>query len=100
MLDNAALVKCSVFDFTRDIVVRKRFQSLSLFVFAGSRLGMAQKIMLVQRRALYHREILCSPILFLQASTSTYNASHMCGSPATDFGYRDPGMLHQVTMDG
>ena len=34
------------------------------------------------------------------ANSSTYNASDMCGSPATDFGYRDPGLLHQVTMDG
>ena len=35
-----------------------------------------------------------------QATSSTYNASDMCGGPATDFGYRDPGMLHQVTLDG
>ena len=33
------------------------------------------------------------------ANTSTYSAKDMCGSPATDFGYRDPGMLHHVTMD-
>jgi len=35
-----------------------------------------------------------------QATSGTYNASDMCGSPATDFGYRDPGLIHQVTMDG
>ncbi|KAL5489146.1 hypothetical protein EMCRGX_G018204 [Ephydatia muelleri] len=34
-----------------------------------------------------------------QASSSTYKAGDMCGSPATDFGFLDPGMLHQVTMD-
>eukprot|EP00731_Ephydatia_muelleri_P019818 Em0012g643a len=33
------------------------------------------------------------------ASSSTYKAGDMCGSPATDFGFLDPGMLHQVTMD-
>ena len=22
----------------------------------------------------------------------------MCGSPATDFGFRDPGMIHQATL--
>lgn len=33
------------------------------------------------------------------ANTSTYTAKDMCGSPATDFGYRDPGMIHQVTLD-
>ena len=48
----------------------------------------------------YHKGIFCSPILFVQALTSTYNASHMCGSPATDFGYRNPGLIHRVTMDG
>ena len=34
-----------------------------------------------------------------QASSFTYTAKDMCGSPATDVGYRDPGMIHQVTMD-
>ena len=24
----------------------------------------------------------------------------MCGSPATDFGYRDPGLLHQAKLTG
>ena len=33
------------------------------------------------------------------ATTSTYTAKDMCGSPATDVGYRDPGKIHQVTMD-
>ena len=35
-----------------------------------------------------------------QAESFTYNASEMCGSPATDFGYIDPGLLHQVTLTG
>ena len=34
-----------------------------------------------------------------EANTSTYTAKDMCGSPATDFGYRDPGMIHQVVLD-
>ena len=34
-----------------------------------------------------------------EASTFTYTAKDMCGPPATDFGYRDAGMIHQVTMD-
>lgn len=34
-----------------------------------------------------------------EANTTTYTAKDMCGSPATDFGYRDPGMIHQVVMD-
>ena len=38
--------------------------------------------------------------IFIQANSSSYNASDMCGSPATDFGYSDPGLIHQVTMDG
>lgn len=35
----------------------------------------------------------------LQAQTVTYNASDMCGSPAIDWGWRDPGLLHHVTLD-
>ena len=38
--------------------------------------------------------------IFIQANSSTYNASDMCGSPATDFGYSDPGLIHWVKMDG
>ena len=34
-----------------------------------------------------------------EATTSTYSAKDMCGAPAIDFGYRDPGMIHQATMD-
>ena len=34
-----------------------------------------------------------------EASTFTYTAKDMCGAPATTVGYRDPGMIHQVTMD-
>ena len=34
-----------------------------------------------------------------QANTTTYGAEDMCGSPATDWGWRDPGLLHQVKLD-
>ena len=32
------------------------------------------------------------------ATTKTYNASSMCGSPANSTGYIDPGMLHTATL--
>ena len=38
--------------------------------------------------------------IFIQANSSTYSARDMCGNPATDFGYSDPGLIHQVTMKG
>ena len=34
----------------------------------------------------------------MQAETSSYSASDMCGSPAIDFGYRDPGLLHKAQL--
>ena len=34
-----------------------------------------------------------------EATTFTYTAKDLCGPPANGFGYRDPGMIHQVTMD-
>ena len=40
-----------------------------------------------------------TPYELLQAVTSTYNASDMCDSPATDWGWREPGLLHTVVMD-
>ena len=36
----------------------------------------------------------------IQAITSSYSSSDMCGSPAIDFGYRDPGFLHKATLTG
>ena len=35
----------------------------------------------------------------LEAVTFTYSAKDMCGSPAKDYGYRDPGMIHQTTLN-
>lgn len=35
----------------------------------------------------------------MQAVTTTYNATDMCDSPATDWGWREPGLLHTVVMD-
>ena len=32
-------------------------------------------------------------------TTHTYNASDMCGSPANDTAYVDPGSLHRVLLD-
>ena len=36
---------------------------------------------------------------FLQASTKTYDASMMCDSPANDWGWREPGLLHTAVME-
>ena len=36
----------------------------------------------------------------IQANSSSYSASDMCGSPAIDFGYRDPGLLHKAKLSG
>ena len=36
--------------------------------------------------------------VMMQAETSSYSASDMCGSPAIDFGYRDPGFLHKAQL--
>jgi hypothetical protein len=36
----------------------------------------------------------------LDADSSSYSASDMCGSPAIDFGYRDPGLLHKAKLSG
>ena len=33
-----------------------------------------------------------------KAETTTYSASNMCGTPATGYGYRDPGLFHRATM--
>jgi len=33
------------------------------------------------------------------AESLSYNASDMCGSPATDWGWRDPGLLHTAYME-
>ncbi len=35
-----------------------------------------------------------------KAASISYNATDMCGSPATDWGWRDPGLLHTVYMEG
>lgn len=35
----------------------------------------------------------------VKPSTSTYNTTDMCGSPATDWGWRDPGLLHTALME-
>lgn len=32
-------------------------------------------------------------------TTITYNASDMCGSPATDWGWREPGLIHTAVME-
>lgn len=34
----------------------------------------------------------------VSATTKTYNASSMCGSPANSTGYIDPGMLHSALL--
>lgn len=34
------------------------------------------------------------------ATSNTWNASSLCGAPATTVGYRDPGMHHTATMNG
>lgn len=34
------------------------------------------------------------------ANTFSYNATDMCGSPATDWGWRDPGLIHTAVMEG
>ena len=36
---------------------------------------------------------------FFQAVSTTYKASDMCDSPAKDYGWIDPGIIHTVTMD-
>ncbi len=36
----------------------------------------------------------------LQAVSSTYKATDMCASPAKDYGWLDPGLIHKVTLDG
>ena len=38
--------------------------------------------------------------MFVKATSSTYSASDMCDSPAKDYGWIDPGMIHSVVMDG
>jgi len=40
-----------------------------------------------------------SVCLSVQATSSTYKASDMCDSPAKDYGWIDPGMMHRVVMD-
>ena len=35
----------------------------------------------------------------VQVNTTTYSASDLCGPPATDYGWMDPGMIHTTTMD-
>ena len=37
--------------------------------------------------------------VFIQATSSTYKATDMCDSPAKDYGWIDPGMIHRVTLD-
>ena len=37
--------------------------------------------------------------MFIQATSSTYKATDMCDSPAKDYGWIDPGMIHRVTLD-
>ena len=37
-------------------------------------------------------------ILKSYGTTTTYNASDMCGSPANAIGYRDPGFIHDVLL--
>ncbi|XP_064383549.1 uncharacterized protein LOC135332138 [Halichondria panicea] len=34
------------------------------------------------------------------AVSSTYKATDMCASPARDYGWLDPGLIHKVTLDG
>lgn len=34
----------------------------------------------------------------IKAVTMTYTSTDMCGSPATDFGFRDPGKIHTAVM--
>ncbi len=34
-----------------------------------------------------------------QAVSSTYKATDMCASPARDYGWLDPGMIHKVALD-
>lgn len=36
--------------------------------------------------------------MMVSATTKTYNASSMCGSPANSTGYIDPGMLHSALL--
>ena len=43
--------------------------------------------------------VLCYNTLFMQAVSTTYKASDMCDSPAKDYGWIDPGIIHTVTMD-
>lgn len=35
-----------------------------------------------------------------QATSSTYTAQDMCDTPAMDYGWTDPGMIHKALMDG
>ena len=35
-----------------------------------------------------------------QATTSSYSAKDMCDSPATDYGFMNPGMISTVFLDG
>ena len=39
-------------------------------------------------------------LFVVQATSSTYSASDMCDTPATDYGWIDPGMMHRVVLDG
>lgn len=34
------------------------------------------------------------------ATTSTFSQSEMCGSPASDIGWRDPGLIHTAELSG
>ena len=47
------------------------------------------------------QELPCSMVVVdSQAASSTYTDKDMCGSPATDYGYRETGTLHQATLTG
>ena len=37
--------------------------------------------------------------MFIQATSSMYKAMDMCDSPAKDYGWIDPGMIHRVTLN-
>ena len=34
-----------------------------------------------------------------QATTATYDSSKMCNSPASDYGWREPGLLHTAVLE-
>jgi len=34
------------------------------------------------------------------ATTATYTAAELCGPPASDLGWHDPGQLHTATLTG